>query len=96
MFFRVAKRFSILMIKPKSKRLPAIRWLMDVYINPERATKYRVFYIENFELAEQLGLDKRKSHLYSFDEILGEDKPEELLTAVSERAFKDLATEQKG
>ena len=57
--------------KLTTERYPAIRWLLDVVSMSEAAQHHKVFRIDNLEVLDTLGLERRKSHLYSVDEILG-------------------------
>ncbi len=52
------------------KKQPAIRWLMDVITDAPAAEKHRVFRIQNLDLLETLGLERRKGFRYSIEEIL--------------------------
>lgn len=53
------------------RREPAIRWLLDVISASDAAADHRVFYIENLEVLETLGLEPRpKFWRYSLNEIL--------------------------
>jgi len=48
---------------------PAIRWLLDAIADPERADRHPVIRIVNMEVLDLLDLERRKSHLYSVEEI---------------------------
>jgi ABC-type transport system involved in cytochrome c biogenesis permease subunit len=48
---------------------PAIRWLLDVITGSREATAHKVFKIDNPEVQQLLGLERRKGHLYSVDEL---------------------------
>jgi ABC-type transport system involved in cytochrome c biogenesis permease subunit len=50
-------------------RQPAIRWLADVIADPETAEKHRVFRIENMEVLDTLGLQRRAGLRYSLAEL---------------------------
>lgn len=50
-------------------RQPAIRWLLDLAGNRERALNYTVFRIDNPDLLQTLDLERRAGYLYSFEEI---------------------------
>lgn len=47
----------------------AIRWFADVIAGPEFSMDSRVFKIDNDELERELGLERRKNHLYSIKEF---------------------------
>lgn len=70
----------------KDKPQPAIRWFLDTISESPEADKYQVFWIDNPDLIKSLGLARKKSHLYSIEEIRGakEIRPEM-------RAFVDEA-----
>jgi ABC-type transport system involved in cytochrome c biogenesis permease subunit len=55
--------------KLTTDRAPAIRWLLDVVTRPRAAEQHKVFRIDNLEVLGTLGLERRKSHLYSIDEL---------------------------
>jgi ABC-type transport system involved in cytochrome c biogenesis permease subunit len=50
-------------------RQPAIRWLADVIADPKTALNHRVMKIENLELLQTLGLQRRKGYLYAINEF---------------------------
>jgi len=60
-----------------SRKLPAIRWILDVMSGvsdegpqgPPRAHDHRVFRIDNPEVLDFFGLEKRKGYLYSRNEV---------------------------
>ncbi|NIP84813.1 MAG: cytochrome C biogenesis protein, partial [Planctomycetales bacterium] len=51
------------------RRQPAIRWLLDVITDADIAREHRVFRIDNLEVLNLLGLQRRPGSLYSIDEI---------------------------
>ncbi|GAB4139333.1 MAG: hypothetical protein Tsb009_08170 [Planctomycetaceae bacterium] len=54
----------------QGNKRPAIQWLLDMATRPDVADKYRVFYIVNDDLLQELGLPtNRKGFLYSYHEI---------------------------
>ncbi len=53
----------------KGQRQPAIRWLLDVICQTDDAEGHSVIRIDNLEVLDLLGLKRRKSHLYSVDEL---------------------------
>jgi len=53
----------------EDKRQPAVRWLLDVLTNPEAAGEHKVYRVDHPKLIEKLGLERRKSHLYSAKEL---------------------------
>ena len=52
------------------KAQPAIRWLLDVITDAPAAEKHRVFRIQNLDLLETLGLERRQGFRYSIEEVL--------------------------
>jgi ABC-type transport system involved in cytochrome c biogenesis permease subunit len=54
----------------KQVRQPATRWLLDVISQAKSAEDHAVIRIDNLEVLDLLGLKRRKSHLYSVNEIL--------------------------
>jgi len=57
--------------KQTSRSYPAIRWLLDVIARPEAAEQHKVFRIDNLEVLDTLGIQRRKGHRYSVKEIRG-------------------------
>ena len=53
-----------------SKKLNADDWFFDLILNPEEASKYKVFNISNPELVSSLGLDWSPAHRYNINEVL--------------------------
>ncbi|MGQ0636916.1 MAG: cytochrome c biogenesis protein CcsA [Planctomycetaceae bacterium] len=53
----------------RGKTQPALRWLLDVISGHEGADKHRVFRIDNQEVLDLFGLDRREGFLYSLSEI---------------------------
>ncbi|MCA9164564.1 MAG: cytochrome c biogenesis protein ResB, partial [Planctomycetales bacterium] len=51
-------------------RQPAIRWLLDTISGSDAAREHQVFYIHHPDVLTTLGLERRKSHLYSVEELL--------------------------
>lgn len=54
-----------------AEKLQAIRWILDVMSGSEEADSHRVFRIDNPEVLDFFGLDRRKGYLYSRKEIAG-------------------------
>jgi ABC-type transport system involved in cytochrome c biogenesis permease subunit len=48
---------------------PATRWLLDVITDSAAAEKHRVFRIQNLELLDTLGLERRQGFRYAIDEF---------------------------
>ncbi len=47
----------------------AVEWLAEAIFNPKRAYKREIFNIDNPEVVDFLGLERRKGHRYSYKEI---------------------------
>jgi ABC-type transport system involved in cytochrome c biogenesis permease subunit len=68
---------SVTDVKNTSRKLPAIRWILDVMSGasnegpqgPPRAYEHRVFRIDNPEVLDFFGLEPRKGYLYSRNEV---------------------------
>jgi ABC-type transport system involved in cytochrome c biogenesis permease subunit len=50
---------------------PAVRWLLDVITDRRAAEEHKVFRIENLELLDTLGLERRKRYRYALIEFSG-------------------------
>ncbi|MBI1349254.1 hypothetical protein GC163_23540 [bacterium] len=72
------------------KSQPAVKWLLDVIARPDQAFTHPVFRIENLEVQELMGLQKRERFRYSPEEFL--PKLQEL-TKQAERAHEKDAAE---
>ncbi len=51
------------------KRQPALRWLLDVMVDPTEAAKQKVVRIQNLEVLDMLGLTRRQGYRYSINEF---------------------------
>ena len=51
------------------EKQPAIRWLLDVIADSNRADRYKIFKIDNPQVLQTLDLERRQSGLYSVNEI---------------------------
>ncbi|MBS0264255.1 MAG: cytochrome c biogenesis protein CcsA [Planctomycetes bacterium] len=58
---------------PVMKSQPAIVWLLDLISGNEKTAQHRIFKINNPYVVELLDLKRRKSHLYTLDEIRGKN-----------------------
>ena len=54
----------------EKKKLPAIRWLIDVIADPGKSMEHPVFRIDYQEIIDLFGLERRKTLRYSLDELL--------------------------
>jgi len=48
---------------------PAVRWFLDVVANPAAAERHEVFRIQNLEVLQMLGLERRPGFRYSLEEL---------------------------
>lgn len=79
---------------------PAVRWLLDVITRSDAAPNHRVFRIDNLEVLDILGLDRRKGFRYAIDEFrdnldeflaqaeLARSRPKEELTIVQRKILE--------
>ncbi len=56
--------------KNKIEKRPAINWLLDLMVHQDKADRYEIFRIVNMSVLDSLDLPVKKSHLYSFNDIL--------------------------
>ena len=56
------------------KKQPAVRWFLDLVAQPSAAEKHEVFRIQNLEILQMLGLERRQGFRYSLAEIRSQDK----------------------
>lgn len=72
-------RQEVLLGEDGKERLPAIRWLLDVITDQKEAREYRIFRVENLEVLDLLGLERRPgSFRYSYNEVLDGENYEKL------------------
>ncbi len=85
--------------KQPVKRQPAIQWLLDVVSGSPDAFKHAVFRIENLDVLQTLGLERRSGFRYSIDEFrdkIGEfEKQAEEAAEVERDDPRKLTTYQK-
>jgi ABC-type transport system involved in cytochrome c biogenesis permease subunit len=53
----------------EGKRQPALRWLIELLANEEKAREFRTIRIENLEVLETIGVERREGFTYSVDEL---------------------------
>lgn len=58
----------------EGNKQPAMRWLMDLIVNEKESNKHRMYRIDYHPVLDALGLSKRKGYLYSYDEIMKDQK----------------------
>lgn len=57
-------------VKYRERKIPAIEWMLDLLTQKEEVFRYRVFRIENLEVLNLLGLERRPgSFRYSYEEV---------------------------
>ena len=54
----------------EDRKQPAVRWLLDVIARPDVADRHRIFRIENLEVLETFGLERRPGFRYSWEELI--------------------------
>ncbi len=79
-----------------AKRLGALQWLMEVAIDDERIDDLPMVRIDAQEVRDEFGLPKRKSKLYTINEIRREaERFEEIVTAAREKETRDLSFKER-
>ncbi|MDG2013978.1 MAG: cytochrome c biogenesis protein CcsA [Pirellulaceae bacterium] len=58
----------------KEVKHPPVRWLTDWIFGAEGSDQYRIFKIDDPEIVQGLELERRKSHLYSMQDLLAVEK----------------------
>ena len=53
----------------EDKSQPAVRWMLDLMADYEKARDHRIIRIENENLVEAIGLKKQKKHAYTVNEV---------------------------
>jgi ABC-type transport system involved in cytochrome c biogenesis permease subunit len=82
--------------KATAARQPAIRWLLDVISQRDSAATHRVFRIDNLEVRDMLGLERREGFLYSLAEIVKRsDKFNEEVEKVHKKPVETLSVYER-
>lgn len=85
--------------KPDKKKVPAIKWLLDVIAENEAAENYEIFRIENLEVQEVVGVKKRDGMRYSRAELRAKQaefqKQVELAREVARKDRRQLSVYQR-
>jgi len=77
-------------------REPAVKWLLDAITDSPEATRHKVFRIDNLDLLNTLGLERRKGFRYSIDEFRnGIHKFEDEVRKAHAKKPRDIDTYQK-
>ena len=71
------------------KKSTSMHWFMDLLTGDKALYKHKIFRIDNLEVLDQLGLEKRKRYRYAYEEF--DTKLEELYKLAGEVAGKDRA-----
>lgn len=58
----------------KEVKHPPVQWLADWVFGADGADEYRIFKINDPEIVQALGLERRKSHLYSMQDLANVEK----------------------
>ncbi|HVU86620.1 MAG TPA: cytochrome c biogenesis protein CcsA [Pirellulales bacterium] len=56
-------------VDENDKRQPAVKWLLDVIVDPSEAARQKVVRIQNLEVLDMLGLSRRQGFRYSINEF---------------------------
>jgi ABC-type transport system involved in cytochrome c biogenesis permease subunit len=54
---------------PDGNKQPAVRWFLDIVAKPSAAEQHEVFRIQNLDVLQMLGLERRKGFRYSLEEL---------------------------
>jgi len=78
------------------KKLSALQWLMEVATDEPKLVSLKMFRIDAEEVRSELELDRRKSKLYSLDEIFGRwDRVDRLVRAARMKETSELTFKEK-
>lgn len=79
-----------------SKRLSSLQWLMEVAMDDERLSDLQMFRIDATEVRDEFGLEKRKSKLFSLNEIRSQiERFNQLTEAASAKEPRDQSFKEK-
>lgn len=56
-------------VREEGKKIPAVRWFLDVAFNPDRADEYKVFRVDHPEVLAIFGFRPGKEKYFSFNEL---------------------------
>jgi ABC-type transport system involved in cytochrome c biogenesis permease subunit len=76
-------------IDANGQRQPAIKWLLDLWADFDNFKHHKIYFVENPELLNALGLPRRPNHLYSFAELSNNRVQEKLESMVRVARTKD-------
>tara|TARA_R110002049_G_scaffold2750_8_gene22284 strand:+ start:237239 stop:240868 length:3630 start_codon:yes stop_codon:yes gene_type:complete len=78
------------------KKLSAMQWLMEVAIDEPELTKLRMFRIDAEEVRSELELNRRKSKLYSLEEIFKNwNRVDQLVRVARQKEASELSFKEK-
>jgi ABC-type transport system involved in cytochrome c biogenesis permease subunit len=64
-------------VDKQGKRQPAIRWLLDILADTAASREHQVLRIDNLDVLEALGLQRRKGFRYSLSQLFGKEENRE-------------------
>lgn len=80
----------------EGKRQPAVKWLLDVIARPSEAVKHKVVRIQNLEVLDVLGLERREGFHYAINEFQDRmDEFEDQSRRAREKETADLTVYEK-
>jgi ABC-type transport system involved in cytochrome c biogenesis permease subunit len=80
----------------EGRRQPAVKWLLDVIARPSEAVKHKVVRIQNLEVLDVLGLERREGFHYAIEEFQDKmDKFEDQSRRAREKKAADLTVYDK-
>ncbi|MCG8586047.1 MAG: cytochrome c biogenesis protein CcsA [Pirellulales bacterium] len=56
------------------EKQPAIRWLLDLFADQQAFRNHKCIRVDHPEILKRLGLERRKGYLYSYAEVVDNDK----------------------
>jgi ABC-type transport system involved in cytochrome c biogenesis permease subunit len=64
-------------VDKQGKRQPAIRWLLDILADTAASREHQILRIDNLDVLEALGLQRRKGFRYSLSQLFGKEENRE-------------------
>lgn len=82
--------------RAEGRRMSSLQWLMEVAIDDERLSDLPMFRIDATEVRDEFGLEKRKSKLFSLNEIRSQiERFNQLTEVASEKEPRDQSFKEK-
>lgn len=78
-------------VDENEQRQPAVKWFLDMMVTPKVGAEERVIRIENLEVQELLGLERREGFRYSMNEVFDREHDFQHFNAFLEEAEKASA-----